>query len=479
MLEKKRNIFRKESLERLSSPERLDQLTQVVNPISWLPIFILSVLAGATIIWGFYGRIPITIEGKGVFIYPRKVVPLQTNSSGRLVELKAQVGDRIKKGDVLGIIDQSIVKNQLQQERIKLAELMVQDQVAKELQGEGINLAKETIQQQRQNALRRIQELQTLAPILRHKSQESIQKQRLQIAQRIKELESLTPLIKQRNRESLEEQRRSMERRIRLIQSQLPLLKKRVDSRRPLLQERIISEDIFVQTEQEYFTKLEEIADLQTQLKGLTVKETDTEEKYINVLNEIATRRAELQKLEVEEASAEEAYLKNQSEIAKLTADLKDLDNQETRLKRQNLQDSTTRFREIQEVRRTIAKLDQELQKNSLIISRSDGIILEVTVAQGQVLSTGTRFATVDEENSNTKLMGVTYFSVADGKKIQPGMTIKITPQTVKRERYGGVIGKVNNISGFPITKEGAASVVGNSEFVESLLSKNKEPFKV
>jgi hypothetical protein len=65
MLNQKRSIFRKESLERLSSPERLDQLMQVVSPRSWLPLVALGSIVGVAVIWSIYGRIPITVEGQG------------------------------------------------------------------------------------------------------------------------------------------------------------------------------------------------------------------------------------------------------------------------------------------------------------------------------------------------------------------------------------------------------------------------------
>lgn len=80
MLNQKRTIFRKESLERLSSPERLDQLMQVVSPRSWLPLVALGSIVGVAVIWSIYGRIPITVEGRGVLIYPSNVVPLQSKA---------------------------------------------------------------------------------------------------------------------------------------------------------------------------------------------------------------------------------------------------------------------------------------------------------------------------------------------------------------------------------------------------------------
>src|SRR5919199_5326849 len=134
MIEQKRNLFRKESLERLSSPERLDQLMQVVSPKSWLPLTSLGSLVVVALTWSIYGRIPITVEGRGVLIYPSKVVPFQSKSSGQLLSLNVKVGDVVKKGKVLGTIDQTELRKQLQQQRNKLAELQSQDLAVSSLQ---------------------------------------------------------------------------------------------------------------------------------------------------------------------------------------------------------------------------------------------------------------------------------------------------------------------------------------------------------
>ncbi len=65
----KSNIFRKEALERLSSPERLDQLMQIVTPRSWLPLAALGGLLACGLVWSFLGRIPVTTTGRGVIVY--------------------------------------------------------------------------------------------------------------------------------------------------------------------------------------------------------------------------------------------------------------------------------------------------------------------------------------------------------------------------------------------------------------------------
>lgn len=61
-------LFRKESLERLSSPEQLDQLMQIVSLKSWLPLGTLGVLVVGGLIWSIVGRIPITVTGEGLLV---------------------------------------------------------------------------------------------------------------------------------------------------------------------------------------------------------------------------------------------------------------------------------------------------------------------------------------------------------------------------------------------------------------------------
>lgn len=63
------NIFRKEALERLSSPEQLDQLMQIVSPRSWLPLATVGGLMGAALIWACEGRIPVTTTGSAILAY--------------------------------------------------------------------------------------------------------------------------------------------------------------------------------------------------------------------------------------------------------------------------------------------------------------------------------------------------------------------------------------------------------------------------
>ncbi|MFW9264549.1 NHLP bacteriocin system secretion protein [Nostoc sp. CALU 546] len=418
MLNQKRSIFRKESLERLSSPERLDELMQVVNPRSWLPLAALGSIVGVAVIWSIYGRIPITVEGRGVLIYPSNVVPLQSKSAGQLMTLSIKVGDVIKKGQVLATIDQAELRKQLQQQQAKLTQLNSQDQAVDSLQGQRLQQEQRSQSQQSHYLQQRILELQAISPLLKTKGNTSIEQQRQGLQQRLVQAQALNPVFLQR-----------------------------MEIRRQFKNEGAISGDEALTAEQEYLQNLEKISDIQNQLKELDVKTTQTEKDY----------------------------RENLSTISDLQAQLKELDSKQASVAQQDLVDATDRKKEIQEVKREIAQLEVQLGDNSQIISQYSGRILEITLTPGQVVEAGTRLATIEAENPKSKLVGVTYFPVSEGKKIKPGMKIQITPQTVKRERFGGIIANVTNISRFPITKEAAASEVGNAEVVEGLVSQQKD----
>lgn len=63
-----KGLFRQEALERLSSPERLDELMNLVTFKSWLPLGTLGVFLGLGLLWSLFGRVPVTTSGRGVFV---------------------------------------------------------------------------------------------------------------------------------------------------------------------------------------------------------------------------------------------------------------------------------------------------------------------------------------------------------------------------------------------------------------------------
>ena len=77
-------IFRAEALEQLNSPEQLEQLLKVTDKRAWISIFTLALLLLSTVVWGIFGQIPITVDGTGILIFPRRVASFQAPLKDRL-----------------------------------------------------------------------------------------------------------------------------------------------------------------------------------------------------------------------------------------------------------------------------------------------------------------------------------------------------------------------------------------------------------
>ena len=100
------NIFREVSLNRLSSPEQLDQRIKVTSPRGWLALVALGLLLAGAIIWSFVGSIPTKIAGQGILLNDGGVFSLTHDTSGQVIDVRFSAGDTVKKGDVIARIEQ-------------------------------------------------------------------------------------------------------------------------------------------------------------------------------------------------------------------------------------------------------------------------------------------------------------------------------------------------------------------------------------
>ena len=59
------SIFRKKSIDRISSPEEIDDYMKVTTPSMWIVLGAIILLLAAAIIWSITGKIQTTIEESG------------------------------------------------------------------------------------------------------------------------------------------------------------------------------------------------------------------------------------------------------------------------------------------------------------------------------------------------------------------------------------------------------------------------------
>lgn len=124
-----------------------------------------------------------------------------------------------------------------------------------------------------------------------------------------------------------------------------------------------------------------------------------------------------------------------------------------------------------------LSELQLQYRIASNIVSPDDGLVVEVTSANGEPVKYGQRILSI--EHNQEKLQAMLYLPPdGNGKLIKPGMQAQISPSTNKKERDGFLVGKVVAVSKYPATEQGMLTVLDDPALVREM-SKDGPPIAV
>lgn len=95
------DLYRKASLERISSPEQLDKALIVTSPMSWLALAGVTLIIVVTVIWSIVGTIPVTITTPGMVSSLVGSNAVYSGESGKVVSVRVRAGDEVHLGDAI------------------------------------------------------------------------------------------------------------------------------------------------------------------------------------------------------------------------------------------------------------------------------------------------------------------------------------------------------------------------------------------
>jgi NHLM bacteriocin system secretion protein len=139
------SFFRKSALEKLSTPEKLDQLIKVTGPKAWIALITVAVALFVGLLWSFMGTVKTKLDVIGV-VLGGEVHEVVATSQGQLVALKIAIGDKVKKGDIIATILQPELFQQIEDakavlsdRKFEMGKLSSYGNQGTQLQGELIN----------------------------------------------------------------------------------------------------------------------------------------------------------------------------------------------------------------------------------------------------------------------------------------------------------------------------------------------------
>ncbi len=152
-------IFRKVAIERLSSPEQLDQLLETAAPSLWVALAAIAMLLGATAVWGFEGSIPTKALGQGLLVRSGGVLNVEAVGSGVVTRVNVSVGNHVKAQQIIASIAQPDLAQKIRDTRDLLREAQSREAVALNVHQRAATLQGAALQRQLENAERQIQVL--------------------------------------------------------------------------------------------------------------------------------------------------------------------------------------------------------------------------------------------------------------------------------------------------------------------------------
>jgi HlyD family secretion protein len=347
-------IFRKVALERLSSPEQLDQLMQVTTPKGWLALTALGALLLTALAWGVFGSIPTEATGEGILLRRGGVSNIVAAENGQVEEILVAVGDVIDKGQVVARVRQEELLRQIQDTRDKLADVRAE-----------------------------------YRDLLRYAEEQ----------ERLRERD-------------LAQQRANLQQSIRAYEREVQIAEERIAVERDLLKDGLITKQTLLATEQRLNQAQDQLAGARLELNGLELKRLEAEQQ---VDQQLEARQAAIRDLEIE-----------------------------------------------------LRQRQARLGETARVVSDRAGRVLELLVDRGDVVTPGTPLLNL--EVISEELEAVLFVPATAGKRVRPGMEVRISPSTVKREEYGSLIGRVTWAAEFPSTQRGMVRLLGNEALVQRLM---------
>lgn len=209
-------------------------------------------------------------------------------------------------------------------------------------------------------------------------------------------------------------------------------------------------------------------------LKKQTIQQSSidaNQERKNFVLQRINSQEQLLKEGLITEATlnnTKQLYFEIEQEIALNRNELKSINVDLFEMSERNETELNSLQEQILALEREIDELRAEYFLNSSIKSPYDGRVVEVLVNPGRVVNIGDIVLTLEVANRFNQLEAVIYMPPTDGKKIQEGMEVKVSPSTVEVEVFGYIEGRVKHVSEYPSSRAGMERILGNTDLANT-----------
>lgn len=110
--------------------------------LSWAGLAVFGTALGAAALWGFFGTVDRTVTGEGVIVRDHRfgIMDIESVGSGPIQDIAVKVGESVKVGDTVAVLDLAVSREQVQSAEATLASLIAQDERLSTEEAERMNM---------------------------------------------------------------------------------------------------------------------------------------------------------------------------------------------------------------------------------------------------------------------------------------------------------------------------------------------------
>lgn len=117
------DLFRKTALDKISSPDQLDQVIVITPPSFWIAMIGAGMILLTALVWSIFGRIPVNINANGIYMTGSGIHVVYSANNGIVEEVFVKDGDAVNEGDVIARLSAKEINDKLEQAQIRRTEV--------------------------------------------------------------------------------------------------------------------------------------------------------------------------------------------------------------------------------------------------------------------------------------------------------------------------------------------------------------------
>ena len=467
------DLFRKSSLEKLSSPEQLDKMIVITSPSFWLAMLGAAFIVATALVWSIFGRLPENVDTQGIYVNRAGIQSVYCEGSGTVAEIKVQDGDTVKKGDIIAVLDTSDIDE-------KIAEYEEKKAAVESVSEDGTTVSGEI--SDNKDVLALYNDLYQSVEMLKYQTQQLDQKRATLAATEQKYLDieakyyesfnvgdSTEAQVDYSDKQStyssavqFADQAKSSYIQARSSYKQAEAA---YDAAEAAFEKGAITEEMLLEYEAAMDSARAAMDEAEELYDDYDEDRIDEEREYEQAKGlYIAKNEA------VNKAQAQQSELGNRYNVIsqQYNSEKSAVENLEDNISQTKIQINVTKTYILSSLKSEYKDyLDQK--EVSEIKAITDGRVSDLAVSAGSVIGQGTEIAKIQKGEDSDRVV-VCYVPVSEGRKVKDGMKVLIYPSTVNKQEYGHMEATVVNVDDYITSTTDMQRQLGDSNLVESFM---------